>query len=200
MTGRTTHWTVSPHRGPLEVPVDQWVYDTAQRRVEDWHTTHDVSKAMRKEEGREVGAFGEVVAEQYLSPLPVTVRDDSVVDHDYRVGALTVDVKTKERTVPPALGWECTVAAYLRERQHPDRYLFVSLMGNGDDGVHRFVRAWVVGTILADRFWSEAKFWKAGEVDESNGWRATIDCWSVPGTTLDWPLVVTQQQEVSNAG
>lgn len=174
--------------GSEEVVVDDWLRQRAEQRIKDWPLGHDVTKAFRAVEGREVGAMGELVALRYLSRMPWEVWDVGTINHDLLVDSLRVEVKTKERTVPPRPNFDCSVAAYLHGKQAPDRYLFVSLLGNpARSGVARFTRAWVLGTIEGDRFWQSAERWVKGQHEASNTWTCSEDCYSVKASALDSP-------------
>jgi hypothetical protein len=189
--------------GLVKVPIDRWMIDEARLRIDRWPSTHDPGKAfMPNGEARQVGALGEVVALQYLSPLPFRVRDEGTVNHDLRVNGLRVDVKTKQRSVRPRMSYECSVAAYLQDTQHPDRYLFVTVqaqdnIGSDDEPLSRFVMGWVHGTISTEQFWSQATFWEEGQMDPSNGTIFPKSCWSVLGSDLDRPfeLIETTNHE-----
>lgn len=181
--------------GLVSVEVDDWTVGAAQARIHRWPESHDPEGAFRPHEGRKVGALGEVVALRYLAQLPHVANDCGMVNHDIEVGGVTIDVKTKERTVNPRPDYECTVAAYLREVQHPDFYLFVTVVSDRSrgDGWDRFVRGWVHGTIRSDEFWGYAKYWGEGDVDPSNGWVCKESCWSVPSALLRPPLLVERE-------
>lgn len=169
----------------IEVPLDG-LHGPAQRRADG---VPELRRSMRGRAGNEVGAMGELVAFRYLSALGVPLVEDSTVDHDAVVAGLTVDVKTKERTVPPLPHYECSVADYNAEQQRPDVYLFVSLLREGParEGCSRFVRGWVLGTLTRSRLDELGVPWTPSMSDGANGWTPTIPCRNVRVEQLSPP-------------
>jgi hypothetical protein len=146
---------------------------------------------MRGSAGNEVGAMGELVAMRYLDLIGVRYLDEREVNHDLRVGHVTVDVKTKERSVTPKPDYDCTAPDYNKEAQLPDWYLFVSLLSDKSKGTQRFRRGWVLGSMLRVEFREQATLWEPGMRDTSNNWDPTIACWNVPVSALKPPKTVT---------
>lgn len=167
----------------IEVPVDG-LHGRAQARAD---AVPELRRSMRGSRGNEVGAMGELVAFRYLAAAGIPFREDSTVDHDAVVAGLTVDVKTKERTVEPQLWYECSVADYNADVQQPEAYLFVSLLGGPGAGCDRFVRAWVLGSMLRSTFLEVSTRWDPDMVDAGNGWRPTIACRNVRVEQLSPP-------------
>lgn len=134
-----------------------------------------------------VGALGEVMFEHWLSLKGCWFVFDSLTTHDYRVGPkqVTVEVKTKDRTVPPRPSFDATIPLYNADHQHPDWYVFISLLraSNIDDPVRRYTTAYLVGCYPADRFRS-GKIWRAGDVDPANGTKFWTDCINRPISQL----------------
>ena len=147
-------------------------------------------RSMRGGQGNEVGAMGELVAMRYLDLIGIGYRDEGQVNHDLWTAYGTIDVKAKERTVPPMLHYDCTVPDYNHDVQQPDWYLFVSLLSDKSSGTARFTRAWVLGTMGFSEFHEAATAWESGQVDRSNGWSATISCRNVQVGDLRPPLPV----------
>jgi hypothetical protein len=170
---------------PLEIPVEG-LLDQAAARAASWPTYR---RSMREQAANEVGALGEIVALTYLGHLPVEVVDAGEIGHDLVVDGKTVDVKTKERTVPPKLHYECSVPDYLDGVQVPDLYMFVSLLSVGRGGMERFRRAWVLGTLPHAEFHAMASHWTPDMLDGRNGWRATIPVRNVPISALRGPVM-----------
>jgi len=167
----------------VEVPLDG-LHRLAQQRAD---ATPELRRSMRGAQGNEVGAMGELVAGRYLDAVGVMYLDEGKVNHDFRTAHGTMDVKTKERTVPPQPHYDCTVPDYNGDAQKPDWYLFVSLLSDGGKGCARFTRGWVLGTIRREAFYAQATEWRPENVDVSNGWKPTIKCWNVPVSALRRP-------------
>jgi hypothetical protein len=169
----------------IEVPLDG-LHVVAQARA---NAVPELRRSMRGAAGNEVGAMGELVAMRYLEQASVLFRDEPDYDHDIWTPHGTIDVKTKERTVSPLPHYDCTVAGYSEDVQKPDWFLFVSLLSDKSRGCHRFKRGWVLGSIRHDEFWQQSRKVEQGEVDDSNGWAATISCRNLPISELRPPVL-----------
>lgn len=175
----------SPH--PLQVNLNG-LRELAVERMAHWPK---YKKSMRGTAANEVGALGEIVALNYLQQLNVTIHDAKEITHDLLVNNKTIDVKTKERTVPPKPHYDCSVPHYLNGIQEPDYYLFVSLQSNGQTGINRFTKAWILGTLPNHTFKQQATLWTPQQTDTRNNWKATIPVWNVPISQLNGPLKPT---------
>lgn len=131
-----------------------------------------------------IGCIGEILVASYLKRHGVDVDDDrEKTTHDFRAGPnkLTVDVKTKDRTVAPKIFYDNSVPLYNHDHQRPDFYYFVSLYRPArasKDDIFRFQRAFVIGGIGIVTLDSVGKKWEAGQVDPNNGtkfWTACIN-------------------------
>ncbi len=138
----------------------------------------------RKLEANVVGCIGEVVFERFLEKHGVTYVDHrESTSRDYEVnGQLSLEVKTKDRTVRPRIDYDNSVPAYNHEHQRPDYYYFVSLLrdsaGLGSD-VRRFTHAFILGGIDLETLDREGARWETGQVDPSNGTRFWTACINV---------------------
>ena len=138
-----------------------------------------LARSMRGADANLVGTYGEQIIIEYLNLMGVKVDFCDMTTHDMDTDHGRVEVKTKERTVAPEPWHDCTVPAYNHAHQAADLFVFVSLLGNGHGGDWRFDRAFIVGAINLDGLRRRAKLWKRGMVDESNGWKPTIDCYNI---------------------
>lgn len=136
----------------------------------------------RKGDANIVGCIGEVVFEKLLSHFGIEFEDcRDGTEHDYRIGDITVDVKTKDRTVPPRSWFENSVPLYNHEHQRPHFYYFVSLLrdqGIGHANPGRYTRAYLLGGIDLETLDREGTTWETGQTDPSNGttfWTACIN-------------------------
>lgn len=138
----------------------------------------------RKSEANLVGCIGEVVFEAFLRHHDIAFRDDTIsTRRDYVVAeGLTLDVKTKDRTVPPRLDYENSVPLYNHVHQRPDYYYFVSLHRDDQQDPadpRKFKEAYLVGGIAIGELDAVAVHRKKGEVDPANGTRFWTDCLNV---------------------
>lgn len=170
-----------PRRFPLDCVLDRAAKRSAAMPVYE--------RSMRGVAANEVGATGELVAIDYLRSYGVAVRDEPDIKGDLWVAGQRVEVKTKERTVPPKGHHACSAPDYNHEVQVPDWWLFVSLLSDGTKGVGRFRRAWICGALPDARLRSDGVLWRPGDVD-TNGWSPTIPVWNVLVETLVDPAEV----------
>lgn len=84
-----------------------------------------------------------------------------------------MDIKTKSCTSEPHPDYFCSVAAY-NTRQKCDTYAFVRVLDN-------FKRAWVLGMIGKEEFFSLSTFGKMGDLDPGShlGWKFKADCYNL---------------------
>jgi hypothetical protein len=137
----------------------------------------------RKLQANIVGCIGEIVFEQFLKRNHVLFEDHrESTQRDYMISAkISLEVKTKDRTVKPAAKFDNSVPAYNHEHQRPDYYYFVSLLRARDadeSDVRRFTAAFLLGGIDLLTLDREGTRWAAGQIDPSNGtkfWTACIN-------------------------
>ena len=130
-----------------------------------------LNNSIRKGEGSLVAYIGEEVAKAVLGG-----EIEDTYDYDLRYGSKTVDVKTKERTVPPRPNYNCTVADF-NTRQKCDEYAFVSVLSD-------LTYAWFLGKIEKENFYKRASFYKEGELDPDSpptrDFYFRADCYNIP--------------------
>jgi hypothetical protein len=126
-----------------------------------------LNNSIRKGEGSLVAYIGEEVVKKVLDG---DIKD--TYDYDIIYNGTKVDVKTKERTVPPKLYYECSVADF-NTRQDCDEYAFVSVLNNMKE-------AWYLGKVSKSDFYKTAVFHKKGEVDPANNFTFKADCYNIP--------------------
>ncbi|CAN0508260.1 unnamed protein product, partial [Discosporangium mesarthrocarpum] len=138
----------------------------------------------RKEAANEVGCLGEVVFEAFLNHHGINYSDErNLTSHDYTVGnKLSLDVKTKDRTVIPKIGYDNSVPIYNHEHQRVDYYYFISLLRDKNidpSDIRRFTNAYILGGISRELLHKHGIVWKAGDVDSRNGTKFWTDCINV---------------------
>jgi len=129
----------------------------------------------------EVGFLGEAVTIDHLAGngLPITVDDTTT--HDLRLPTgQTIDIKTKDRTVTPQPGYECSVPLYNHDHQQPDYYLFVSLQRdrNTPTSLQAFHTAHLLGAVSFRQLEGRGQHRPAGWTDPTNGttfWTTAIN-------------------------
>lgn len=138
----------------------------------------------RKLQANLVGCIGELAFAEYLKLKGVNFTDDRhETTHDFLVsGRITLDVKTKDRTVKPKRNYDNSVPLYNHEHQRPDFYYFVSLLRDrrrSETDVYRFTHAFILGGIGIAELEARGKVWKANETDPDNGTTFWTSCINV---------------------
>ena len=135
----------------------------------------ELRNSIRKGQGNLTGFLGE---ECFIKSF-----DQSKIvngyDYDLRIGNYTVEIKTKDRTVPPKSNFECSIANH-NTKQETDFYVFVSLLRQRNV----FVKGYLLGFIDKNEYFQKATFRQKGDVDPSNGWQVKTDCWNLPISKL----------------
>lgn len=135
-----------------------------------------LNNSIRKGRGAIVAYIGEEVVRRVLDGKIEDTYDYDVIYGD----SIKVDVKTKERTVPPKPSYNCTVADF-NTRQKCDEYAFVSVLDDHS-------AAWYLGKMSKEDFYREAKFHKKGELDPdsppSRDFFFRADCYNIPISRL----------------
>ena len=142
-------------------------------------TAHDMSSEMgilsrsiTRGQGNVYGFLGELVALDVLGGIHQNTMDyDIVVDND---------VKTKKTTVKPKPDYDCSVADLTR-KQNCDYYAFVRVLSDQSVG-------WFLGVKKAEQYFTDARYIKKGDYDNSNGFTARANCYNMPISALDVDL------------
>jgi len=137
----------------------------------------------RKLQANYVGCIGEKVMTEFFQKHNIAFADDRhLTSHDFSIGGkITLDVKTKDRTVLPKIHYDNSVPLYNHEHQRPNYYYFVSLLrdrNSAESDIYRFKEAFILGGIDIQRLDKIGKKWGAGETDPTNGtkfWTACIN-------------------------
>jgi hypothetical protein len=125
---------------------------------------------------------GYIGQEIVLRSIKAMNREDTY-DYDltYLPSPLTVrvEVKTKDRTVPPKPHYECSIGD-ANHTQQTHYYVFVSLLRKGDV----YTDAYILGYIRAQEYFQNSRFMRAGELDPSNNFTVRADCHNLPISKL----------------
>lgn len=136
--------------------------------------------SIRNGEGNLVGFIGEEVFAAYYN-----AQSANTYDYDVLYGNLRIDVKTKTTTVKPQPHYFATVADY-NTKQNCDLYYFVRVDLNKK-------KAYLLGGIRKEKFYSESTFYKRGDPDPSSnlGWTFKADCYNLEISKLKLPKPTT---------
>ena len=129
-----------------------------------------LNNSIRNGEGNIAGFLGE---ECVLAHFKKAVRDNTY-QHDIRIGNDYIEVKTKDRTVPPKPEYECTIPN-ANTRQINSFYFFVSLLRQGT----KYTKGYLLGYMKREEFFNKAQLLKRGDIDPSNNFVVKADCWNL---------------------
>ncbi len=125
--------------------------------------------------GTLAGFIGEQVALKVMGGKWLNTYDyDIMLDN-----GKTVDVKTKQTSVPPLNHYECSVAK-LNTKQKCDMYAFVRVKKD-------LSTAWFLGSKDKIEYFDKAVFKKKGDKDGDNNFVIRSDCYNMAITELDQP-------------
>lgn len=145
----------------------------------------NVTRSLLYGEGTYAGCLGE---EMFHKVFPFMKRFntrhyDFIYEKDDLIN-LKFDIKTKQRSVPPMLHYDCSVNE-LNGKQELDYYVFAQVMTD-------FERGWLLGTMKSETYFKKARFIKKGEVDPSNNFKSLCDMWNIPISSLR-PMKVPEE-------
>lgn len=167
----------------IKLPITHSLYDMAVK-ISNISGDNYNKKTIRKNNiGRLVGFIGELSIIKYLYNNSIKYDWQNIdpnkpnFNFDIQINNLKIDIKSKDRTVEPKLDYECSIAGY--SRQLCDYYVFTSITRNSQLE-YPYHTANILGYIPHDEYYENAKTWKKGDIDTSNGWVVSIDCFNLP--------------------
>lgn len=143
-----------------------------------------LNNSIRSGAGNMVGFIGEEVVAEILG-----ATEANTYDYDLIKDGLTIDVKSKQTSVPPKPDFECSVADF-NTKQNCDLYAFVRVRGD-------LRKAWFLGVYLKEDYYKDAKFMKKGDIDPSNDFTVKADCYNMPIHQLFHPSVLDSDENAS---
>jgi len=132
----------------------------------------ELNNSITKGRGNIIGFLGEIITANYLD-----TKISNTYDYDMIFNNLKIDVKSKRVTTPPKDYYECSIAA-LSAKQKCDMYIFTRIKNDYSIG-------WLLGYLDKKEYFKNAKFLKKGEVDPSNNWKVSVDCYNLPINKLN---------------
>lgn len=136
-----------------------------------------LNNSIREGAGTLVGCIGE----QGLIRLFPGAVSDNTFQHDVRLpqiewDGMTVEVKTKQRTVTPRLDYSVSVSAY-NATQTADVYAFMSVYYNEATG--RYIQVHFCGFYPTADYCNDAIFYNKGDYDPDNNYYVQADCYNL---------------------
>ena len=139
------------------------------------------NNSIRAGDGTIIGCLGEVVLADYLGVPLCNTYDYDLIYKDQKV-----EIKTKDRTVPPAPFYNCTVSA-ANATQKCDFYFFMSLLKDMSKG-------WLVGYLSRNEFFDKAFYLAEGERDY--GKELPAACYNVQIANTRSPVDIRKNQQI----
>ena len=118
-----------------------------------------------------VGAIGEIIVADAIG-----ANESNTYDYDLVRDGERIDVKTKRCNTRPFPHYDCSVAAH-GANQNCDSYIFVRILTDTS-------RAWILGSIPKQDFYTKATKYKRGDIDPANGFIFKADCYNLPISEL----------------
>ena len=118
-----------------------------------------------------VGAVGEIIVADAIG-----ANESNTYDYDLVRDGERIDVKTKRCNTRPFPHYDCSVAAH-GANQNCDSYIFVRILTDTS-------RAWILGSIPKQDFYTKATKYKRGDIDPANGFTFKADCYNLPISEL----------------
>lgn len=167
-------------------PIPNWIYEEAERRAKA-QPIHN--KSHRKDKANNVGCLGEVIAEHWMRKNNISFTPTlNETTHDYIINNhLTIDVKTKDRTVKPLANYDNSTPLYNHSHQKPDYFFFISLCRDKekkDGNIRDFYSACLVGSIGYEELDRVGIVFYKDEVDPRNKTRFWTDCLNIQMSQL----------------
>ena len=113
-----------------------------------------------------VGAIGEIIVADAIG-----ADESNTYDYDLVRDGERIDVKTKRCNTRPFPHYDCSVAAH-GTKQDCDSYVFVRVLTDSS-------RAWILGSIPKQDFYTKATNHRRGDVDPANGFTFKADCYNL---------------------
>ena len=157
----------------------------------EWQRSHERVSASRifdnshrGKQANEVGYLGEIIFEDFLRKHQIEFTDQrEETTHDYIINqTISIDLKTKDRTVRPRGHFDNSVPLYNHDHQRPDYFFFISLLRDRYDSridICRFTHAFILGGIDMKTLETDGIQWKKGQIDPANGTEFWTDCLNV---------------------
>jgi hypothetical protein len=160
--------------GFIEVEITSEMVSRASEKAKEMGALRN---SIRRGEGNLAGFLGEEVV---LKAFPGSTSHNTY-QHDITMEHLSIEVKTKDRTVEPRIDYEASVANF-NTSQKADFYVFVSLYR--PKNTQDYQRGFVLGVIEKEAYKDKATYLKVGDIDPSNGWEVKAACYNLPYSRL----------------
>jgi hypothetical protein len=160
-------YTILPS-GVIEMPITPDMLAEAEADANDMGR---LKHSSRKGEGNVVGFLGEIAFARYLG-----AERCNTYDYDLIWLGNKVDVKAKERGYPVKLWRDDASVARYNANQKADFYGFASVL---ETAPRVYTKVELIGFYPCNIYKRDAVEWFKGDVDHSNNWHCTMDCYNL---------------------
>jgi hypothetical protein len=149
-----------------EIPLTRQIYIAAYKKARKLGA---LKNSIMKGGGNFTGYIGEYAVKFFLNqPF-----DFETYDYDMVFDGITYDIKSKKTTVIPKMSYDASVCEK-NITQKCDNYLFVRVYWPNTSELP--LKIFMMGYYPSKKYIQEAKIWKKGELDPSNGYIVKEDC------------------------
>ena len=165
-----------------EIDITPALLDKARQNSR--YIVRNKSASIRGGDGAFIGSIGTAIVADYYGVSVVDSEQGTVAAYDMVIDGDKIEVKTKQRSVPPKHYYEASVTTQSLHVLDPDYFIFVSLL-NLD-------KAFIMGAIEVNEFYDKATRLSAGDIDPSNNYVVRKDCLNIAYSELgDYDKVAT---------
>jgi len=164
-----------------------WDYNMVMSAHKKAKQLGGIKNSILKGGGNAAGYLGEEAVASYIEAQIISCNKGTD-KYNYDIWSRDkrkIEVKTKRRTVKPLDFYDVSVAK-TSAHQTPELYIFVSIefenmAKEGHRRVYRGIKnIWIVGQAEPEDYFSRAKIWRAGDIDNNNGFKTHVDMYNLP--------------------
>lgn len=145
------------------------ITESQRERAKNRFSFGELKNSIRKGEGNEIGAIGEILVMDHYAEKGCDVIDGQNFDFDLTVNNHKIEVKTQETRFKPNDSWTCHVPDY-NVKQKCDFYCFVFVNSSMTTG-------WIAGMISHNEFHQIKRLKMKGEIGVKNPFKC--DTWTI---------------------
>ena len=161
--------------GYIIVPVTKEMNAEAEHRA---LSLGALTGSIRHGMGNRVGYIGQIAVRDAIEGMKELDTHDFDLVYE---GTTPIEVKTKDRTVPPKPHYECSVAE-MNHSQKSSFYVFVSVtrLSTYNRVASDYNTAFILGYMQTTEYLQAAIHMKIGDVDPSNNFTVKANCYNLP--------------------
>jgi len=146
-----------------EVKITEEMTERADRKAKEMGV---IRNSIMKGKQNLLGFLGEEIVASYLK-----AEISNTYEYDLKLGDKYLEVKTKDTSVYPKMGYEVSVANY-NTKQKCDYYVFTRILADLSKG-------WILGYMPREEYYQRARRMTKDEVDGTNNFVVKANCWNM---------------------